>query len=169
MIPPEEDMRRLFQECKVGRGNASLLSEALKFAKPQELNRKGIIRVRQSALVSKDVHTQTSLQEFFIKCQASQEFIAMQIPWATAGAERSREMILSGQILEDAPGEATPEERLLAALLGANEDLIEALRMYDDLERIAAEREAEERSRKETRMDRTVRRVSHLNTAHIDG
>lgn len=34
---------------------------------------------------------------------------------------------------------------------------MEALRLYDDLERVGIEREAEERSRKETRMDRNVR------------
>ena len=33
---------------------------------------------------------------------------------------------------------------------------MEALRLYDDLERVGIEREAEERSRKETRMDRNV-------------
>jgi hypothetical protein len=44
VIPPEEDIRRLFQECKVGRGNASLLSQSLAFAKPQDL-KKDIIEV----------------------------------------------------------------------------------------------------------------------------
>jgi hypothetical protein len=43
---PEEDMRRLFQECKVGRGYASLLSQALAFAKPADLRRKEVIGVR---------------------------------------------------------------------------------------------------------------------------
>jgi hypothetical protein len=37
-------MRRLFQECKIGQGNAALLSEALAFAKPKDLT-KEIIRV----------------------------------------------------------------------------------------------------------------------------
>ena len=31
-------MRRLFQECKIARGNALLLSEALAFAKPEALD-----------------------------------------------------------------------------------------------------------------------------------
>ena len=52
---------------------------------------------------------------------------------------------------------STVEEQLLAALLGANEELLEALRQYDDLERVGIERDAEERSRKETRIDRSVR------------
>lgn len=45
VIPPEEDIRRLFQECKVGRGNANLLSEALTYAKPEDLKSKDIIKV----------------------------------------------------------------------------------------------------------------------------
>lgn len=45
IIPPEEDMRRLFQECKIGQGNASLLSEALAYAKPEDLVKKDIIKV----------------------------------------------------------------------------------------------------------------------------
>ena len=38
IIPFEEDMRRLFQQCQIGQGNALLLSEALVFAKPEDLN-----------------------------------------------------------------------------------------------------------------------------------
>jgi hypothetical protein len=45
IIPPEEDMRRLFQECKIGQGNASLLSQALALTKPEDLKRKEIIKV----------------------------------------------------------------------------------------------------------------------------
>jgi hypothetical protein len=45
IIPPEEDIRRLLQECRIGQGNASLLSESLTFAKPEELAKKEIIRV----------------------------------------------------------------------------------------------------------------------------
>ncbi|OBZ74920.1 TOM1-like protein 2 [Grifola frondosa] len=134
VIPPEEDMRRLFQECKVGRGNASLLSESLAYAKPEDLKQKDIIR------------------EFYARCRASQELISAQIPWAFAGAERSREAAARKE--DDAP-ELTTEEKLLAALLAANEELLEALRLYDDLERVGIERDAEERSKKETRMDRT--------------
>ena len=52
------------------------------------------------------------------------------------------------------------EEKLLAALLQANAELVEALKQYEDLERVAMERKAESRSRKETRMNRRVSRVS---------
>lgn len=166
VIPPEEDMRRLFQECKVGKGNAALLSESLAFAKPEDLRQKEIIR------------------EFYARCRASQELISAQIPWAFTGAERSRQDAhrngeqrgpvrpsmesnrtrtdsqISRTTSED--GQLTQEEQLLAALLAANEDLMEALRQYDDLERVGMEREAEERSRKETRMDRNQLRYEDL-------
>ena len=45
IIPVDEDMRRLFQECKIGRGNAALLCEALAFATPEDLKRKDLIKV----------------------------------------------------------------------------------------------------------------------------
>jgi hypothetical protein len=46
VIPPEEDMRRLFQECRIANGNSQLLSEALAFASPEDLREKDIIKVR---------------------------------------------------------------------------------------------------------------------------
>src|SRR5229473_3861544 len=46
VIPPEEDMRRLFQECRFANGNAQLLNEALAFATPEDLREKEIIKVR---------------------------------------------------------------------------------------------------------------------------
>jgi hypothetical protein len=57
---------------------------------------------------------------------------------------------------EESPIELTPEEQLLGALLEANEALTSVLRVYDDIERIGIEREAMERSRQETRLDRSV-------------
>ncbi|KAF5392013.1 hypothetical protein D9757_003340 [Collybiopsis confluens] len=179
IIPLEEDIRRLFQECKIGLGNASLLSQALVHAKVEELKRGERGEV---------------IKEFRLKCLSSQELIAAQIPWATAGADRSRRekererQLLYGEttdstpkakekqhshsrdrtvsnnsLLADAAGipesdspidEQTIEEKLLAALLEANGDLLSALGQYDDLDRVAQERKAEEKSRKETKMDR---------------
>ncbi|KAJ4481063.1 hypothetical protein J3R30DRAFT_2398111 [Lentinula aciculospora] len=173
IIPLEEDIRRLFQECKIGQGNASLLSQALIHAKVEELKKGERGQV---------------MKEFRLRCLSSQELIAAQIPWATAGAERSRKekerekALLYGENnndssrtsrdktrdrsiaqLADAAGipgtdppidEQTTEEKLLAALLEANEELLGALGQYDDLERVALERQAEEKSRKEVRMDR---------------
>ncbi|KAG6330170.1 hypothetical protein ID866_8918 [Astraeus odoratus] len=152
IIPLEEDIQRLFQECKIARGNASVLSETLAFAKPDALG-------------------EDLIPEFLAKCRASQELLHGQIPWATAGAERSRaERILEHgrslsthgshqdlhASLDQPPNELTVEEELLAALLDANEALVGALRMYDDLARIAMEKAAEERSRREVRMSRRV-------------
>ena len=45
IITPDEDIRRLFQECVIGRGNAGLLSEALAHSKPEDLKKKDVIKV----------------------------------------------------------------------------------------------------------------------------
>ncbi|KAG1894431.1 uncharacterized protein F5891DRAFT_728085 [Suillus fuscotomentosus] len=37
VIPPEEDMKRLFQECKIAKGNATFLSEMLAYTKPEQI------------------------------------------------------------------------------------------------------------------------------------
>lgn len=64
IIPPDEDIRRLFQECKIGQGNASLLAQALVVGKPEDLEdlrkggRGGVIRVR-------DIHC---FLDFFLTC-----------------------------------------------------------------------------------------------------
>ncbi|KAL1747805.1 hypothetical protein HDZ31DRAFT_80224 [Schizophyllum fasciatum] len=171
IIPPEEDMRRLFTECKIGQGNASLLSQAIMMRRPEDMK--------------SDI-----IKEFYVKCRASQELIFAQIPWASANAERSRALKEQEQTPQRRPrkdsrsstlteadsqsGEQTVEERLLAALLVANAELVEALNQYDDMKRIAQERKVEKRSRQETRMDRQERteRVSSRPTSvtlHGDG
>ncbi|KAJ3929303.1 MAG: hypothetical protein NXY57DRAFT_900339, partial [Lentinula lateritia] len=160
IIPLEEDIRRLFQECKIGLGNASLLSQACVHAKVEELKKGEVIK------------------EFRLKCLSSQELIAAQIPWATAGAERSRKekerekALLYGENNDpNAAGipatdfpvdEQTTEEQLLAALLEANGELLAALGQYDDVERVAMERKAEEKSRKEVRMDRRQQQLEEI-------
>ena len=68
--------------------------------------------------------------------------------------------------IPETPSELTVEENLLAALLGANAELMEALQQYEDLERVAEERLAEERSRKEIRMDRGVSIVVHPDSSY---
>lgn len=108
--------------------------------------------------------------------------IVAQIPWASAGAERSRAAAAAkragkesssdggtnGKLLKrqqngapkDASLDLTKEERLLAALLQANEELIEVFRIYEELEKMAfaemEEKEIAKRSIVETRIDRTV-------------
>ncbi|KAJ7141849.1 hypothetical protein C8R43DRAFT_1016600 [Mycena crocata] len=178
IIPPDEDMRRLFQECKIGVGNATLLSQALVTATPEDLG--NIV-----------------ISEFHKKCIDSQELIFTQIPWASAGAERSRVAkdqeerererererkrktsantlnTLNGNANGSVPDLALPvstrEEDLLAELLAANEELMEALKLYDDLKRVAVEREAEDRSRREVRMDPRQRHlITEDGTLHAD-
>ena len=80
--------------------------------------------------------------------------IHTQIPWATAGAERSRAHAIRSD--DRSTRLVTTEEQLLADLLGANEELIESMRMYDDLQRLRGDREAEERSRQDIRMNAMV-------------
>jgi hypothetical protein len=91
----------------------------------------------------------------------SQQLIVGQIPWATSEANKSRaEVQLSIKPGEDVPFTATKEEKLLEALLAANQELFEAFRMFSDLERLyiteREEREVHERSKHETRIDRSV-------------
>jgi len=45
IVPRDEDIRRLFQECKLGQGNASLLSQALALSAPEDLKKKEVIKV----------------------------------------------------------------------------------------------------------------------------
>ncbi|KAJ7353459.1 hypothetical protein DFH08DRAFT_692568, partial [Mycena albidolilacea] len=166
IISPEEDMRRLFTECKIGVGNANLLSEVLAMATPEMLGDAVVV-------------------EFHKKCTDSQELIVTQIPWASGGAERSRaakdqeererartrkisKNTLSsmnpngtgprygnanGSLTDLVMPVSTREEELLADLLAANEQLLEVLKLYDDLKRVALEREVEDRSRGEVRLD----------------
>ncbi|KAJ8083207.1 hypothetical protein PM082_009079 [Marasmius tenuissimus] len=147
IIPPEEDIRRLFQECIIGKGFASLLSQALVHTTPEDF-------------LSDNTEGQSNgiIREFRMKCIASQELIAAQIPWASAGSEsseRSRRELNAKRKAEGKPiageedGETT-EEKLLADLLSANEELLGALGQYEDLERVAMERKAEEDSKKGT-------------------
>jgi hypothetical protein len=118
------------------------------------------------------------------KCRGSQELIYTQIPWASAGAERSRnereknaegngrtksqpDVQFSSPPSRDYHGidakfynaeeeEQTLEEELLGALLDANEALLGALRMYDDVMRVVEEQVAVEISRRDVKMDRRV-------------
>ncbi|KAJ7780338.1 hypothetical protein B0H14DRAFT_3586294, partial [Mycena olivaceomarginata] len=166
----DDDMRRLFTECKIGVGNANLLSEALAMATPEMLG-------------------DAVLVEFHKKCTDSQELIFTQIPWASAGAERSRaakdqderERVrtrkistntlssmnpngtgpgygnANGSLTDLATPVSTREEDLLADLLAANEQLLEALKLYDDLKRVTLEREVENLSREQVRLDPRLR------------
>lgn len=87
--------------------------------------------------------------------------------WAQAEASRSRErhvnLTLDGSVPNstNANSETTPEERALAALFEAHAMLADVMKQHDELERMAQNEkelwEVRERSKKETKMDRSVR------------
>ena len=49
IVPRDENIRRLFQECELGQGNASLLSQALALSTPEDLKRE-VIKVGTSPI-----------------------------------------------------------------------------------------------------------------------
>ncbi|KAJ8488287.1 hypothetical protein ONZ51_g3649 [Trametes cubensis] len=141
IISPEDDVQRLFNVCKVGRNNAEVLQEVLVYAKPQEL-KNDITKVPSSLIaLAKFQYVIGHLQELLSRARASQDLIGSQIPWATTEAEKSRRNASTSA--------QTTQEQLLAALLASHEQLTECLKMYEDLERIAIEQEAEERMKTE--------------------
>ncbi|KAF9529031.1 hypothetical protein CPB83DRAFT_279585 [Crepidotus variabilis] len=171
IIPRDEDIRRLLQECKIGQGNANVLSDALIGARPEDLKTTDVIK------------------EFYSKCCASQELIYAQIPWATSIAEHSRMNKLQPtpqharkrtmssekhlnpkEPTTTPPAELTIEEQLLAELLAANASLMDVLSQWQDLNRVAIERKVEHRSKKETRMERKEYEssISTLDSSLID-
>lgn len=126
--PPRTD---LFTEAQVARSNAAMLSEALSFTRPEELDSNELV------------------QEFYAKCQESQATLVRHrgrcgkmhtevaqvdaIPFATNQADQARaqrppiESLPEGQ----APPPPSQEEEMLASLLSANQDLIDVFRMHD--------------------------------------
>ncbi|KAI0075493.1 EF-hand [Panus rudis PR-1116 ss-1] len=126
IISRDEDITRLFRVCTTGKEHAQLLHEAVIYAKPEDTREKGL------------------LQEFLQRCRQSQEMIASQIPWATAQAERSSNA--AGKTRE------SKEEALLAELLDANEQLLGALKSYEDLETALAEKEVAQATKVERKL-----------------
>lgn len=161
-------IRQIYAECEAAHGKARLLSENVALANPDDVE----------ADAEGDV-----IQEFYAECVRSQEYVLSQISWATAEAEKSREReaiqqagIESALSLPAIPNGLVPaqtnafqakrgtivtkEEEMLGALLGANQALTDAIKLRDDWQRAAIaqreERYVEERSRVETRIDRSV-------------
>ncbi|KAJ7598718.1 hypothetical protein C8J56DRAFT_172549 [Mycena floridula] len=144
---PDNNIERLFQQCKIAQGNARVLAQAL--AGAQTLNdlqngaRAGII------------------MEFHATCVSSQAIICEQIEVAGLAAELSRSMKhrerlpIHGRIQTistdsnqpsadedpDTPFEMTIEEKLLAELLAVNTELLEVLGQYAHLEELGVQRE----------------------------
>ncbi|KAH6911954.1 hypothetical protein BKA70DRAFT_1266042 [Coprinopsis sp. MPI-PUGE-AT-0042] len=127
IVPYDEDIRRLFQECKMAAGYASVLSEAVLTCTPSSLKSNPIIK------------------EFHTKCENQQKLVCAQIPWATARADHSRAKRNAERERRGEDGDdETVEEKLLGALLGANEELLSALRQHDDLCQILVKKKIRE-------------------------
>ncbi|KAJ7279096.1 hypothetical protein C8J57DRAFT_1502922 [Mycena rebaudengoi] len=159
-----KDMHQIFHECKIGSGNAELLSSALIVAAPEDLNN-------------------AVIKEFYTKCRESQQNILLQIPWAVE-ATRSRvakedtgnehdqmhetstsKLNTSTPHFESPMSTLTCEEQVLADLLATSTEILEALQMYDDLERVGSEREAENRGRKATPTHKPLPTLPSLSVA----
>jgi hypothetical protein len=51
IIPIDEDVRRLFEECDIAKGNSQLLNQALTYARPEDLVQNPVIRVSTSCFL----------------------------------------------------------------------------------------------------------------------
>jgi hypothetical protein len=57
IIPIDEDVRRLFEECDIAKVNAHILNDALMYARPEDLEEKSVIKVwNHIALISNYTH-----------------------------------------------------------------------------------------------------------------
>nr|ODN85986.1 hypothetical protein L203_04486 [Cryptococcus depauperatus CBS 7841] len=142
-----EDLKRLVEECTAAKESAKVLNDALVYTRPEELNHKPIIR------------------EFYQKVFHAHESLTNQMDWAQAEAARSRERYVNlaaekMQSPDNATMESTLEEKALAALFDAHGVLADVMHQHDQLERLAEDerefREVQERSKKETKIDRNA-------------
>lgn len=150
----EEETRRLFKACETGKGNASLLREAVVYAKPEDLKGNDLIDVRLRSFSIQVMILKPGLQEFRAKCRVSQELICSTIPWASAEVDRSKSSSRGGE---------SPEERLLAELLVTNQELLDALQLYDDTARSIAEQQERDRKRAESKVSLHLSTISTMN------
>ncbi|KAF8318012.1 hypothetical protein DL93DRAFT_2165419 [Clavulina sp. PMI_390] len=158
-------IRQIYAECEAAQAKAQLLSDNVAQANVDEVEGGG------SPTGPKGRNGgQSIIDEFYADCVRAQERVMNQIAWATAEAEKSRERLSTAT--PNANGKeqqpngnrergtvVTKEEEMLGALLGANQALTDAIQMRDDWQRAAIaareERWVEERSRVETRIDRS--------------
>ncbi|KAL0067686.1 hypothetical protein AAF712_005401 [Marasmius tenuissimus] len=110
IISMQEDMKRMFEECEIGRSSAISLAQALSAPVPEAPEEKRKWR--------------SFLKEYYSRCLSSREIISSQIQWATATAHHSRRADPEGL-------DNTQEEELLADLLAVNETLGSVLERYD--------------------------------------
>lgn len=55
IIPADEDVKRLFEECEIAKSNARVLAQALTFASPEELQKNEVIQVWTIVLLLESV------------------------------------------------------------------------------------------------------------------
>lgn len=102
--------RDLWSEAEKAKSRAKVLSETLSFTATDALDNNELIN------------------EFYAACQKSQHIIVERIPWASQQAE---EAAAKNRTEQQTNPEQTNEEKLLAALMEANEELTSAFSMYD--------------------------------------
>lgn len=142
----------LAKEAQMAKSSANMLTEALSFTKPDDLDDNDLIK------------------EFYANCQHAQSIFVDALPWVTAQAEQAarakRESNEPGENERrpeiDPPASVAPsttptqEEKLLHDMLEANTELQAAFTMYDDVHRRKQqtdnERIATERSLTEQKM-----------------
>ncbi|KAF8327325.1 hypothetical protein F5887DRAFT_924845 [Amanita rubescens] len=117
-IPPEEVIRRLFQECSINMGNAAYYQ----------------------MLLLLDFHAKCRSSQELIFWQIPWATAGVE----HSRVARSQ-LLRTGQRPPDEDGPTT-EEKLLGELLKANEGLQFVLKQYEDLERVAVERRTEDTS-----------------------
>ncbi|GAA98912.1 uncharacterized protein L969DRAFT_18525 [Mixia osmundae IAM 14324] len=162
----EYHTKNLKKEAEVALHSARMLQETLQFTQPEDMDSNELIN------------------EFYAQCQQRQFMFIDAIPWATSEADRARSAAQAQHLRDhaasatqdealaasnpfadtaaaamNAPGaEETHEEKLLDLLLSANSEIVEAFRLYEDMERekraLEEQRIVEERSKVETKMDR---------------
>lgn len=104
-----ESRKSYWREAEVAKNNAKMLSEALSFTPPDQLDSNELVN------------------EFYAACQRSQNVLVDAIPSITQKAEQSRRQATSP--------ERTTEEALLTLLTEANNEVTAAFAMYDDGQR----------------------------------
>lgn len=138
LIKHEEDMQLLFEECQVARTNANLLIDVL----------------TSQGLGASEV------AEFSEKVAKSHVILSSQVEWASAQADRSRREVAERH--SDQPVlqqlEETVEERLLAEILEANQELEAATSILGEAKKDEEEKEEERRVTELSKVDYRIDR-----------
>ncbi|KAJ7105676.1 kinase-like domain-containing protein [Mycena epipterygia] len=136
---PSEDIQQLFKACQIGTENATIFIGALENTTPEDIG-KGIIK------------------EFREACISFQQRLSMRIAWVSAGHhlmkdpkrhkeggwhtnDKTREHTSGNHNRGDVGPDRSTEDELLSTLISANDFLLEALKKYDELKRLADELE----------------------------